>query len=83
MTLAKIEAAIEELVRPLIEADGGYIELLDVRDTTIVVRLSGACGGCPGATLTCSGVIEPAVRAAVGHEVTIELKRAAVPSPNE
>jgi Fe-S cluster biogenesis protein NfuA len=49
----KVQEIIQE-IRPLLQADGGDIELVGVaEDTGIVsVRLQGACRGCPGAQMT-------------------------------
>lgn len=47
----KVEAALEQ-VRPSLQADGGDVELVDVIDGTVSVRLKGACNGCPMATMT-------------------------------
>ncbi|KHO62881.1 Fe-S cluster biogenesis protein NfuA, 4Fe-4S-binding domain [Thermoanaerobacter uzonensis DSM 18761] len=52
-----------ELLRPSLQADGGDVELIDVTDDGIVkVRLTGACGGCPFATLTLKEGIERAIK---------------------
>lgn len=41
-------AAILDLMRPVIQSDGGDLELVDVRpDGTVLVRFHGACVGCP------------------------------------
>lgn len=46
-------------IRPSIQADGGDVELIDIReDNVVVVRLKGACGTCPMATLTLKAGIE-------------------------
>ncbi len=47
----KVEAALSE-IRPVLQADGGDVELIDVEDGTVKVRLTGACGSCPMATMT-------------------------------
>ena len=47
----KVEAALRR-VRPMLQADGGDVELVDVSDGVVKLRLTGACGGCPMATLT-------------------------------
>jgi Fe-S cluster biogenesis protein NfuA len=48
-----------QLVRPALQADGGDVELVDVTDDGIVsVRLKGACGSCPMATMTLKMGIE-------------------------
>jgi Fe-S cluster biogenesis protein NfuA len=67
-------AAIEEYIRPLVEADGGRIELLDASDTRVVIRLSGTCSGCPGQPYTVSRIIEPALRRALGADVQVEAR---------
>ncbi len=51
MEKAKVQEVIEE-IRPMLQADGGDIELVDVEDTTVKVRLTGACGTCPMAQMT-------------------------------
>ena len=43
----KVEKIIEEGIRPVLQADGGDIQLIDVSNGTIKVRLVGACAGCP------------------------------------
>ncbi len=50
---------ILEKVRPSLQADGGDVELINITDDGIVeVRLQGACGSCPMATLTLKAGIE-------------------------
>ncbi|ADD02790.1 MULTISPECIES: NifU family protein [Thermoanaerobacter] len=52
-----------ELLRPSLQADGGDVELIDVTEDGIVkIRLTGACGGCPFATLTLKEGIERAIK---------------------
>jgi Fe-S cluster biogenesis protein NfuA len=48
-----VEAIIQQ-IRPMLQADGGDIELVDVAEDTgvVSVRLQGACKGCPGAQMT-------------------------------
>jgi len=57
----KIEAAIDR-VRPALQADGGDVELVGVKDGVVSVRLTGACGGCPMATMTLKNGIERIIR---------------------
>ena len=47
----KVEAVLEQ-IRPSLQADGGDVELVDVADGRVSVRLKGACQGCPMATMT-------------------------------
>jgi Fe-S cluster biogenesis protein NfuA len=45
-------------VRPMLQRDGGDVELVEVEDGVVKVRLTGACGGCHMATLTLKRGIE-------------------------
>ncbi|MBC8384191.1 MAG: NifU family protein [Candidatus Cloacimonetes bacterium] len=45
-------------VRPSLQADGGDCELVDIKDNVVEVKLKGACGSCPMATLTLKAGIE-------------------------
>jgi Fe-S cluster biogenesis protein NfuA len=60
----KIEAALER-IRPSLQADGGNVELVDVNDGVVSVRLTGACGSCPMSTMTLKMGVERAIRQAV------------------
>ncbi len=52
-------AAVLDLIRPSLMADGGDVTLVDVReDGTVVVELIGACKGCPLSQLTLANGIE-------------------------
>jgi Fe-S cluster biogenesis protein NfuA len=53
----KVEAALAR-IRPALQADGGDVELIDVREGVVSVRLVGACGGCPMSTMTLRNGIE-------------------------
>ena len=53
----QIKAALDQ-IRPALQADGGDVELIDVKDGKVSVKLTGACGGCPMATMTLKKGIE-------------------------
>jgi Fe-S cluster biogenesis protein NfuA len=53
----QIEAALEK-IRPALQADGGDVELVAVEDGVVSVKLTGACDGCPMATMTLKTGIE-------------------------
>jgi len=53
----KVEEVLTQ-IRPMLEADGGGVELVDVEEGVVTVRLLGACGGCPMSTMTLQGGIE-------------------------
>jgi Fe-S cluster biogenesis protein NfuA len=70
----KAEAVIAEVIRPLIEADGGRVELIEVTGNRVVIQLSGVCSGCPGQPYTRARIIEPALKRALGTGVEIETR---------
>lgn len=57
MMREKVEAALAQ-IRPVLVADGGDVELVDVSEGVVTLRLSGACAGCPMATITLRHGIE-------------------------
>lgn len=47
-----VEKVLDEHIRPRLMMDGGNIELIDVKDNKVFVKLQGACSCCPGAKMT-------------------------------
>ncbi|MBA7618550.1 Fe/S biogenesis protein NfuA [subsurface metagenome] len=57
MTRESVEEVLNK-IRPVLVRDGGNVELVDVNDGTVEVRLTGACAGCPMSTMTLKMGIE-------------------------
>ncbi|OGO32323.1 MAG: hypothetical protein A2Z29_02455 [Chloroflexi bacterium RBG_16_56_11] len=57
----KVETVLNK-VRPALLADGGNVELVDVEDGVVKVRLTGACGSCPMSTRTLHLGVERVLR---------------------
>jgi Fe-S cluster biogenesis protein NfuA len=58
----KVEQAIGK-IRPMLQRDGGDIELVDVTaDGVVKVRLTGACGSCPMSMMTLKMGVENALK---------------------
>jgi Fe-S cluster biogenesis protein NfuA len=57
----EVEKALAK-IRPMLERDGGSVELVDVDGTTVKVRLTGACKGCPMSQMTLKAGIERIVK---------------------
>ncbi|MFO7686625.1 MAG: NifU family protein [Desulfobacterales bacterium] len=53
----KVEAALNK-IRPMLQRDGGNVELIEVADGIVKVRLQGACSGCPMSQMTIKNGIE-------------------------
>ena len=67
----KVEAVINE-IRPLLQADGGDIELVEIEGGVVKVRLRGACAGCPGAQMTLKMAVERRLKAQVPEVERVE-----------
>ncbi|MDP4098431.1 NifU family protein [Paenibacillus sp. P96] len=48
-------------LRPFLQRDGGDVELVDVEDGIVKLKLMGACGSCPSSTITLKAGIERAL----------------------
>jgi Fe-S cluster biogenesis protein NfuA len=57
----RVEASLAR-IRPALQADGGDVELINVEEGIVRVKLTGACGGCPMATMTLRNGIERILR---------------------
>ena len=57
----RVEASLAR-IRPALQADGGDVELINVEEGVVRVKLTGACGGCPMATMTLRNGIERILR---------------------
>ncbi|MBM3287013.1 MAG: NifU family protein [Candidatus Eisenbacteria bacterium] len=58
----QVEGVFDRRVRPALMMDGGNIELIDVKDNKVYVRLVGACGHCPSSAMTLQFGVEKALR---------------------
>jgi Fe-S cluster biogenesis protein NfuA len=53
----EVEKALNE-IRPSLQADGGNVELVDIENDIVKVRLIGACAGCPMSQMTLKRGVE-------------------------
>lgn len=67
----KVETALES-VRPALQADGGDVELVDVENGIVKVRLTGACAGCPMSQMTLKQGIESYIKKAIPEILSVE-----------
>ncbi len=70
-----MEATIRELLdqmRVMLQADGGDMEVVGIADKQVTLRLTGACCGCPHATMTIKQGIERILREQVDEDITVE-----------
>ena len=66
-----VEKALQK-IRPSLQADGGDIELIDVVDGIVKVRLTGACGGCPMSQMTLKMGVEKVLKQQVPEVKSVE-----------
>jgi Fe-S cluster biogenesis protein NfuA len=59
-------------IRPSLQADGGDIELIDIQDGVVKVKLTGACGGCPMSQMTLKMGVERALKEEVPEVKGVE-----------
>jgi Fe-S cluster biogenesis protein NfuA len=67
----KVEEAIQE-IRPYLQADGGNIELIDVTDGVVKVKLLGACAGCPMSKMTLQMGVERTLKKKIPEIIRVE-----------
>ena len=67
----KVQNALDE-IRPSLQADGGDVELVNVENGVVKVRLTGACGGCPMSQMTLKQGIEAYVKEKIPEIVSVE-----------
>ncbi|MDD3885316.1 MAG: NifU family protein [Victivallaceae bacterium] len=67
----KITERLEEL-RVHLQADNGDLEIVEIEGKTVRLRLRGACGGCPHATMTIKSGLERILREEIDPEIVLE-----------
>ena len=67
----KIKAKLEDL-RQMLQADGGDLEVVGIKEKQVSLRLTGACGCCPHATMTIKNGIQRILREEVDPQIVVE-----------
>ncbi|HHF51159.1 MAG: NifU family protein [Candidatus Aminicenantes bacterium] len=67
----KVKAALDK-IRPSLQADGGNVELVSVKDGVVKVRLTGACAGCPMSQMTLKMGIERLLKKEIPEIKSVE-----------
>ena len=67
----KIQIALDS-IRPFLQRDGGDVELVDVTDNIVKVRLTGACETCSMSTMTMKSGIEESIKNAIPEITSVE-----------
>jgi len=67
----KVREALDK-IRPMLQADGGDVELVDVEGGVVKVRLQGACAGCPMSQMTLKNGIEKILKKEIPEITSVE-----------
>ena len=67
----KIQMVLNK-IRPMLQADGGDVEFVDVEDGVVKVRLQGACVGCPMSQMTLKNGIERLLKQEIPEVTSVE-----------
>jgi len=69
--IEKVKKALEK-IRPMLQQDGGDVELVDINDGVVQVRLQGACAGCPMSQMTLKNGIEKLLKKEIPEVKSVE-----------
>ncbi|MBU1612575.1 MAG: Fe-S cluster assembly protein NifU [Proteobacteria bacterium] len=67
-----IEEVIDKEVRPMLQRDGGDLELVDIDREKVFVALRGMCSSCPSSKATLEGFIEKTLREKVDPDIVVQ-----------
>jgi Fe-S cluster biogenesis protein NfuA len=76
----RVEHALDS-VRPYMRSHGGGVELVEVRDEIVRLRLQGHCQGCPSSMMTLRLAVEKAIYEAAPDVLAIEVEESAEAAP--
>jgi Fe-S cluster biogenesis protein NfuA/nitrite reductase/ring-hydroxylating ferredoxin subunit len=76
----RVREALDE-VRPYLDSHGGDVELVEVRDGVVRLRMQGSCEGCPASAMTLKSAIEDAVLRAAPDVEAVEAEGLSEPAP--
>src|SRR5918911_1933349 len=69
--LVRINEILDEKVRPALMMDGGYLEVLGIKDNTLNIRYQGACGSCPSSLTGTVMAIEGMLKQEINPELEV------------
>ena len=69
--IQRVEDALNK-IRPYLEADGGDVRIVSIKDGIVQIELLGACGSCPMSTMTMKAGVEEAIIKAVPEISAVE-----------
>jgi len=73
ITKEKVEEVLNK-IRFGLKSEGGDIDLIEIKDDVVYVRLKGACGTCPMSTLTLKNWVETTLRKEIPQIKSVEAR---------
>jgi len=67
----QIEQEFDDYIRPMLQRDGGDIEIIDIKKFKVFCRLKGACANCAGAEMTLKMLVEQALKDRVDEHISV------------
>ena len=68
----KVQEVIDKEIKPALERDGGSIELVDLEDNVVKVRLRGVCATCPNSKLTLRKLVQGKLHEFLSEDLVVE-----------
>jgi Fe/S biogenesis protein NfuA len=59
---SRVQELIDTMINPAVAGHGGWVDLVDVRDTTVYLQMGGGCQGCGAADITLKAGIERLIK---------------------
>ena len=76
--MSKINAILDETIRPALQMDGGDLQTINYENKTLTVYYQGACGSCPSSSAGTLKAIENILKDEFDPEITVELTEQAL-----
>lgn len=68
----EINKIIDAEIRPLLQRDGGDLDVISYQDKVLIISYKGACGGCPHATMGTLKFIEETLKSKVDPDIRVQ-----------
>jgi Fe-S cluster biogenesis protein NfuA len=69
--LIRINEILDERIRPALAGDGGWLEVLGLKENTLTIKYQGACGSCPSSLSGTLMAIEGMIKQEVDPEIEV------------
>lgn len=69
--ILRINEILDERIRPALAGDGGWVEVMSLKEHTLAIRYQGACGSCPSSLSGTLMAIEGMLRTEVDPELEV------------